>query len=158
MAFQILLNVFLAFLWMFIKVSTDSATFVSGYIFGFVILYGFRRFFQSTFYLFRIFAVLRLIYIFTIELLLSNISVLKVILKPKLDIRPGIFAYPTVLKKDWEITILANLITLTPGTLVIDVSPDNKILYVHAMDIDDADDAIKSIKDTFEKAIMEVSR
>lgn len=158
MAFQILLNIFLALLWMFIKVSTDTATFISGYFFGLVILFGFRRFFESRFYLFRIFAVIRLIYIFTIELLLSNIAVLKVILKPKLDIRPGIFAYPTVLEKDWEITILANLITLTPGTLVIDVSPDNKILYVHAMDIDDAAESIKSIKDTFEKAIMEVSR
>jgi multicomponent Na+:H+ antiporter subunit E len=81
-----------------------------------------------------------------------------VILKPKLDIKPGIFAYPTELKQDWEITVLANLITLTPGTLVVDVSPDNKILYVHAMDIDDAEDSIKGIRDTFEKSIMEVSR
>lgn len=72
--------------------------------------------------------------------------------------KPGIFALRTELQTDWEITILANLITLTPGTLVIDVSPDNKTLYIHAMDIDDVDDAINSIKNTFEKAIMEVSR
>lgn len=158
MAFQILLNVFLAWVWMFLKVSYDSVTFLVGYFFGLLIIFVFRRFFQSRFYLYRILAVLRLLLIFIKELILSNIAVLRVILKPKLDIRPGIFALSTELKKDWEITILANLITLTPGTLVLDISPDNKILYIHAMDIEDAEEAIESIKNTFEKAIMEVSR
>lgn len=80
------------------------------------------------------------------------------VLRPKLDIRPGIFAMETKLTSDWEITLLANLITLTPGTLVVDVSPDNKTLYVHAVDIEDAEEAIEDIRGSFEKAIMEVSR
>lgn len=158
MAFQILLNFVLAFVWMFLKTSYTPAAFFVGYFFGLLIIYIFRRFFTTRFYLLRVVAVVNLIYIFMLELFLSNLAVLKVILRPKLDIKPGIFAYPTELKKGWEITTLANLITLTPGTLVVDVSPDNKILYVHAMDISDADEAIKGIKDTFEKAIMEVSR
>ncbi|MBA4536032.1 Na+/H+ antiporter subunit E [Bacillus aquiflavi] len=158
MAFQILLNIFLAFIWMFLKAAYDPMTFFVGYFFGLLILFTFRRFFNSRFYLFRIVAVIKLFFIFIRELILSNIAVLKVILKPKLDMKPGIFAMPTELKKDWEITILANLITLTPGTLVIDISPDNKTLYIHAMDIEDAEDAINSIKNSFEKAIMEVSR
>jgi multicomponent Na+:H+ antiporter subunit E len=157
-AFQILLNFILAFVWMFLKTSYSPASFFVGYFFGLLIIYLFRRFFTSRFYLLRVVAVLNLIYIFTRELILSNISVLKVILRPKLDIKPGIFAYPTELKQDWEITMLANLITLTPGTLVVDISEDNKILYVHAMDIDDADESVLGIKNTFEKAIMEVSR
>ena len=158
MAFQILLNFILAFVWMFLKTSYSPASFFVGYFFGLLIIYIFRRFFTSRFYLLRVVAVLNLIYIFTLELILSNIAVLKAVLRPKLNIKPGIFAFPTELKEDWEITTLANLITLTPGTLVVDVSPDNKILYVHAMDISDADEAIQSIKNTFEKAIMEVSR
>jgi multicomponent Na+:H+ antiporter subunit E len=158
MAFQILLNVFLAWIWMFLKVSYDSVTFFVGYFFGLVIIFTFRRFFNSRFYLYRVIAVFRLFFIFIRELIMSNIAVLKVILKPKLDMKPGIFALKTELQSDWEITILANLITLTPGTLVIDISPDNQTLYIHAMDIDDVDDAINSIKNTFEKAIMEVSR
>lgn len=157
MAFQILLNVFLAFMWMFIKVSYDLSSFIKGYFFGLIILFVFRRFFNSRFYLWRVYAVVKLTLIFLKELVLSNIAVLKVVLKPKLDMRPGIFAYETVLTQDWEITVLSSLITLTPGTLVIDVSDDNKTLYIHAMDIDDVDEAIKSIKDSFEKAILEVS-
>lgn len=157
MAFQILLNVFLAFMWMFIKVSYDLSSFIKGYIFGLIILFVFRRFFTSRFYLSRVYAAIKLTLIFLKELVLSNIAVLKVILKPKLDMRPGIFAFETVLTKDWEITVLSSLITLTPGTLVIDVSDDNKTLYIHAMDISDVDDAVKSIKESFEKAILEVS-
>ncbi|CAH0344618.1 Na+/H+ antiporter subunit E [Bacillus sp. CECT 9360] len=158
MAFQILLNVFLAFIWMFLKNEYSGNTFLIGYFFGLLIILGIRRFFGSRFYLLRVFAVVKLILIFTRELILSNISVLKVILRPKLDIRPGIFALETELEKDWEITILANLITLTPGTLVVDVSPDNKTLYIHAMDIADKEEAIQDIKGSFEKAIMEVSK
>ena len=71
---------------------------------------------------------------------------------------PGIFALETELEKDWEITILSNLITLTPGTCVLEVSDDNKTLYIHAMDIDDVEQAKLDIKNTFEKAIKEVSR
>ncbi|WP_141433851.1 Na+/H+ antiporter subunit E [Bacillus sp. 03113] len=158
MAFQILLNFALALTWMFLKVSYDPVTFFVGYFFGLLIIYIFRRFFPSRFYLLRIIAVINLLFIFIRELILSNFAVLKVILKPKLDMKPGIFALQTKLTNDWEITILANLITLTPGTLVVDVSPDNKILYIHAMNIDDITDSIDSIKNTFEKAIMEVSR
>ncbi|WP_163098831.1 Na+/H+ antiporter subunit E [Peribacillus alkalitolerans] len=158
MAFQILLNFFLAFIWMFLKTNYETKTFIVGYLLGLLIIYGMRRFFGSRFYLYRVWAVIILILIFIKELILSNFSVLKVILKPKLDIKPGIFALPTVLTQDWEITILANLITLTPGTLVVDVSYDNKILYIHAMDIQDVQDSIQSIKTSFEKAILEVSR
>lgn len=158
MAFQIVLNVFLAFMWMFIKVSFDFSSFIKGYFFGLIIIFVFRRFFKSRFYLGNIYAAIKLTLIFLRELILSNIAVIKVVLKPKLDMRPGIFAYETVLTKDWEITILSSLITLTPGTLVVEVSDDNKILYIHAMDIDDVDEAKNSIRNSFEKAIMEVSR
>lgn len=146
MAFQILLNMFLGFMWMFLTTTYDGVAFLKGYLFGLLIIFVFRRFFNSRFYLQRVIAVLNLLYIFIRELILANIAVLKVVLKPKLDMKPGIFAFPTVLEKDWEITVLANLITLTPGTLTISVSDDNKTLYVHAMDMGEVQDEIDSIK------------
>ena len=158
MAFQILLNLALAFLWMFIKVSYDPVSFIRGYLFGLLIIFVLRRFFNSRFYLYRVWSMISLVLLFFKELVLSNWSVVKLVIRPKLNIRPGIFAYETNLTEDWQITILSNLITLTPGTLVLDVSDDNKILYIHTIDIDDVDDAVSSIKDSFEKAIMEVSQ
>ncbi|MCM3570133.1 Na+/H+ antiporter subunit E [Neobacillus mesonae] len=158
MAFQILLNIVLAYLWMFIKVSFDPVSFVKGYLFGLVVIFVLRRFFRSRFYLFRIWSFIKLTLIFLKELLLSNIAIVKIVLKPKLTMHPGIFALQTNLTKDWQITLLSSLITLTPGTLVIDISEDNRTLFVHAMDIGEVQDEISGIKNTFEKAILEVSR
>ncbi|MBN6889046.1 multicomponent Na+:H+ antiporter subunit E [Cytobacillus horneckiae] len=158
MAKQVLLNVFLGFMWMFLTTTYEPVAFVKGYIFGLLIIFVFRKFFDSRFYLYRVFSFIKLALIFIKELIMANIAVVKVVLKPKMDMTPGIFAYPTSLEKDWEITTLANLITLTPGTMVIDISEDKKILFVHAIDIKDAKAEIDGIKESFEKAIMEVSR
>jgi multicomponent Na+:H+ antiporter subunit E len=102
--------------------------------------------------------VIKLFFIFCSELIKANIAVIKVVLSPKLSMQPAIFALETELEKDWEITLLSNLITLTPGTLVLEVSEDNKTLYIHAMDIDDVEQAKLDIRNSFEKAIKEVSR
>lgn len=158
MAFQILLNVFIAFTWMFLSNSFSPRTFLIGYIIGLVMLFMLRRFFTTRFYMGRVWAVIKLLLIFIKELIISNIAVLRVILKPKLNIRPAIFELPTDLKTDWEITLLSMLITLTPGTVVINVSEDMSKLYVHTLDMDDVDEAVSSIRNSFEKAIKEVSR
>lgn len=158
MAFQILLNFFLAALWMFFESSVTLSTFIVGYLLGLLIIFVMRRFFNTRFYLYRVFAVIWLTILFLKELVLSNLAVLRIVLKPKLDIKPGIFAFETELESEWEVTLLSSLITLTPGTLVVDVSDDNKVLYIHSMDIEDVDEAAESIKLSFEKAISEVSR
>ncbi|MCY8104916.1 MULTISPECIES: Na+/H+ antiporter subunit E [Bacillus] len=158
MAFQILLNVFLAFCWMFLSNDGSAAGFITGFILGMISLFFFRRFLAHPFYLWKMFSIIKLFLIFIRELYLANVSVLKTVLSPKLDIKPGIFAFKTELTTDWEITLLSLLITLTPGTLVMDISDDRTILYIHAMDIEDAEKAIFDIRESFEKAIQEVSR
>lgn len=158
MFFQLLINFAITFVWMFLYSSWDLQTFIVGYLVGIILLYLMRRFFNEPLYVNKLYRFFILSLILLRELILSNIAVIKLVLQPKLSIRPGIFAMETELKSDWEITLLANLITLTPGTLVIDVSNDQKMLYIHAIDIDNIEEEIASIKDTFEKAIMEVSR
>ncbi len=158
MAFQLLLNFFIALVWMFMSTSFTASTFIIGFLIGLLLLIMTRRFFPDRLYIWRLWAALKLTILFFKELTLSNISVLKVVLRPKMDIQPMIFALPTDLEHDWEITLLSSLITLTPGTIVLNVSDDQKTLYIHAIDVDDVDDAIDSIKNSFEKAIKEVSR
>lgn len=158
MAFQLLLNFFIAFVWMFMSTSLTASTFIIGYLIGLILIIMMRRFFKDRLYIWRLWATVKLTLLFFKELLLSNISVLRVVLRPKLDIQPMIFALPTDFKHDWEITLLSSLITLTPGTIVLNVSDDQRTLYIHAIDVDDVDEAIDSIKNSFEKAIKEVSR
>lgn len=98
-----------------------------------------------------------LLIVFVRELILSALRVARLVLQPKLTLRPGIVAYPLDVKTDREITALANLITMTPGTLSLDVSEDCSTLYVHALMIegDNGAETIREIKDTLE---MQVAR
>lgn len=156
MAFQMLLNFLIALIWMFLNSSFSAQTFITGYLIGILIIFITRRYFKDDFYLERVWAIIKLIYIFLRELILSNISVFRIVVRPKLDIKPNIFAFHTELKRDWEITLLSCLITLTPGTLVVHVSDDQRTLYIHAINTEDVKDEIESIKASFEKAIKEV--
>ena len=90
------------------------------------------------------------------ELLLSNAAVARSILRPVSSLSPGIVAVPLDLTSDAGITVLANLITLTPGTLSLDVSSDRRTLYVHALDVADPDAFRREVKEGFERRVKEV--
>lgn len=158
MAIQILLNLMLAFIWMFLQNDWTLGGMIVGYVLGLLIVGAFRRFFSRPFYMRKTWAMLRLFLLFNKELVLSSFTVAMQTVSPKLSFRPGIFAYTTELETDLEVTLLACLISLTPGTLTLEVSQDNKYLYIHAMDIKDVDEHIQQIRNTFETAIMEVRR
>lgn len=158
MAFQIVVNFFISLMWMFLSESYSFQTFLVGYIIGALLLFLLNRFFPGRFYLYPIYKSIVLVAIFTRELILSNISIVKMVYSPNLDFEPGIFELPIEVDKNWEITLLANLITLTPGTLTVAISDDRSRFFIHAMDIEDKEEAIHEIKNTFEKAIMEVTR
>ena len=94
--------------------------------------------------------------LFLKELFLSAIRVAVLVVRPDIgSVRPAIIAFPLTARTDAEITLLANLITLTPGTLSVDVSEDRKHLYIHAIDVADRDALIRSIREGFEKKVME---
>ncbi|MFC6334409.1 Na+/H+ antiporter subunit E [Paenibacillus septentrionalis] len=158
MAIQILLNLMLAFIWMFLQNDWTLSGLIVGYVLGLLIIGAFRRFFSRPFYMKKIWAIIRLLLLFIKELFLSSFSVAWQTISPKLNFRPGIFAYETELEKDWEVTLLACLISLTPGTLTLEVSQDKRSLYIHAMDIKEVEEHIKQIRNTFETAILEVKR
>lgn len=158
MGFQIVLNFIIAFVWMFLNSDWSAQRFFIGYLIGAILIGLLNRFWEQDFYLRKLWAIIALLLLFLKELILSSFTVIGQVIKPKLDIRPGIFAYETELTSDWEITVLSCLICLTPGTLTMEVSSDHRTLYIHAMDIKDKDEVVQQIKDTFEKAILEVTR
>jgi multicomponent Na+:H+ antiporter subunit E len=95
--------------------------------------------------------------LFLYELILSAVRVGLLVLRSDVRARltPGIVAFPLTLKRPAEITLLANLITLTPGTLSLDISEDGRLLYVHAIDIKDRDALITEVANGFERKIVE---
>jgi multicomponent Na+:H+ antiporter subunit E len=92
------------------------------------------------------------------ELVVANLKVAVTVLFPKGRLRPAIVAFPLRLDRDAEIALLANLITLTPGSLSLDVSPDRRTLYVHAMATKSTDDLRREIREGFERRILEAFR
>lgn len=105
----------------------------------------------------RLRRVVSLTLLFVYELFISAIRVAVLVMRPDMHARlkPGIVAFPLTVETDAQITLLANLITLTPGTLSVDVSDDRKVLYVHAVTVDDREALIADIAGGFEKKIME---
>lgn len=158
MAFQIVVNLLMAVIWTFLQNSYTVTDFIFGYLIGILVLFILRRFLVFDFYLYRIWAVIKLIMLFIIELIKANIDVVKVVLSPKLDNQPGIVAVTTKLESEVEITLLAALISLTPGTISMDFSEDNRTIYIHSIDVPDKEEMISDIHDTFERAIMEVTK
>lgn len=106
----------------------------------------------------KVWAIVKLLVLFNKELLVSGIAVLIEVIRPRIKVRPGIIRLDTELKTDFEITLLACLICLTPGTLTLDVSRDGSTLFIHAMNINESEDLAAQIKNSFEKAILEVTR
>lgn len=94
------------------------------------------------------------------QLVSASLLVAYDVVTPKAHIKPGIVAFPLQAKTDLEITLLANLITLTPGSLSIDVSKDRKILYVHDIYIkdNDLDKKKEEIRNGFENRILRITR
>ncbi|TDM48179.1 Na+/H+ antiporter subunit E [Macrococcoides goetzii] len=156
MAIQMIIHTGLVILWCILTGSVSFGNMLLGYLFGIIGIYIMRPFLPGGFYLIPFLKVLRLIVIFIIELFKANISVLKIVIAPKIDIQPAFFMYPTDLRKDWEISLLSLLITLTPGTVVVAVSDDKSKLYIHAIDFSDLDSEIDGIKHSFEDAIKEI--
>ena len=106
----------------------------------------------------RIRSVTTLALLFFYELGASAVRVAIVVLTPDIKsvLRPAIIAFPLTIKSDAEITLLANLITLTPGTLSVDVSEDRSLLYVHTLTLSTREALIADIAGGFEAKVREV--
>ena len=167
-----LANILLALAWMALTGQFIPINFVVGFGLGYVILWLVHRTASSSIYatqasqeshvhdslkyFIKAPQVIRFIFYFIWELIKANLQVAYEIITPNYSMRPGVIAIPLDIKTDAEITLLANLITLTPGTLSLDVSDDQQTLYIHAMYVDDLETFRRSIKDGFEKRVQEI--
>lgn len=125
-----------------------------------ITLYFVRDRMNGTGFWVRSIRVLALIWLFIKELTLSAVRVSVLVLRPDMNeqLDPAIIEFPLHLHTDAEITLLANLITLTPGTLSVDVSEDKTILYVHALRVTDRQALIDEIHNGFERAVRRALR
>ncbi|GGB50623.1 Na+/H+ antiporter subunit E [Roseibium aquae] len=153
-----LINLLLALAWGAVSGSFAALNLVFGFLLGSIALFLIREQVGTSRYFNRVGQVISLAALFVYELFLSAWRVAKIVLRPKIVLEPGIIAYPLTVDRDFEITMLANLITLTPGTLSVEVSDDRKTLFIHCIDVPDPQETIDDIKNGFERKILEAFR
>lgn len=154
----LLLVVILAILWAGATGSFSGLNLLFGGLVGAVAVFILRASLAERSALRRLRRIVSLSWLFLRELIMSAVRVAYVVIQPDLSkvVRPAMVEVPLKVKSDAEITILANLITLTPGTLSVDVSEDKSVLYVHALSIDTPEALIADIANGFEKKVQEV--
>lgn len=151
-------NLLLAIVWAAVTGSASFLNLVFGFVLAALALAIVRQSYGGVLYLGRARRIIVLLLLFLRELAKSAWAVAITVMSPRMDVKPGIFAFPLTVDRDFEIALLANLITLTPGTLSVDVSDDRKTLYVHALDCSDPEATKRDIADGFERRIMEAFR
>ena len=153
-----LLNIFLALGFSAVLGQLNFSGFIAGFVVGYLALWLSKPLYGNTRYFERLPKVLGLITFFGKELLISNVKVLWDVITPQHISRPGIIAIPLDARTDAEIMLVANLISLTPGTLSLDLSENRRLLYVHVMFLDDIDQMRRQIKQGLERRVLEVMR
>lgn len=155
---RFLSNILLTFIWVALTGNFTFSNYVFGFIVSFLILRLVTRGKKDAKYFRLLPKIIAFIFFFIKELVKANIEVAYEVMTPGYGMRAGIVKVPLTAKTDLEISFLANLISLTPGTLSLDVSDDKKVLYVHSMYIKDRENFIAGIKNGFERRLLEILR
>lgn len=148
---NLLLNLVLALIWMFVTGAFTLGSFLIGFAIGYAVLRVAKPLLGEAGYDARLWYQVLLFGFFVKELFVSSIRVAIEVLTPGYDMKAGIIAVPLHIRSDLGITLFANLISLTPGTLSLDVSEDGKMLYIHNMYIDQSvERSVNDLKDSLE--------
>jgi len=155
---MLLWNIALAFAWAAVTGHFEFSNVVIGMVLGYVVLFVAQPVMGPSNYSKRLHRTVRFVVFYVWELVLANLRVASDVLSREPRIRPGVLAIPLEANTDIEITLLANLLTLTPGSVSLDVSADRRFLYLHAMYIDDLEGYRASVKADVERRVLEVLR
>jgi multicomponent Na+:H+ antiporter subunit E len=153
-----LFNIGLALVWAALTGVFSPANLLVGFGLGYFTLFLARRVLGPSAYFVKVQQVLSFVVFFLWELLVANLRVAADVLTPQAHMRPRIIAVPLDARTHAEITFLANLISLTPGTLSLDVSTDRRVLFIHAMYAADPEAVKREIKEGLERRVLALMR
>lgn len=159
---RLILFIFGFLVWLGLSSPPDAQHIVIGIIVAAFVAYMTGDMFVSRPHVFRhpsrYFWFLYYVPVFLWECFKANIDVAYRVIHPFVPIRPGIVKVKTKLKNDTALTFLANSITLTPGTLSVDIDKEDGFVYVHWIDVGatDIEKATKIIVTKFEKIIERI--
>ena len=149
-------NILLAVVWTALLGDLTLVNLATGFVLGYVVLWLLQPLVGGrSRYTLRVWYWLKLIVMFHYELVVSSLVVVWDVVTPRHHARPAIIDVPLDVKTDAGILLVTNLISLTPGTLSLDVSEDRKTLKVHAMFADDPDAVRRQLKTGMERWVID---
>lgn len=151
-------NIILALVWVVVTGTFTFTNLVFGFALAAVTLFLIREQIGTGGYIRRGGKILSLFVFLVWEIGASAIKVAGAVFRPTQDLKPGVFTYRLMVDRDFEIACLANLIGLTPGSLVFDISEDRTTLYIHAFDCSNPDRERRRIAEGFERKLLEALR
>ncbi|MAY74297.1 MAG: Na+/H+ antiporter subunit E [Phycisphaerae bacterium] len=153
-------NIIIAVVWTLVLGPFTPGNLLVGFILGFVLIWlAGGEVARRSGYVRRTRAAIALIIFTLVELVKANVRVAYYTISSISKRTPAVLTVPIEPDlTDTEITLLSNLITMTPGTLTMDVADDRSCIFVHFMHVDDAESEIEAIKTGFERKILEVTR
>ncbi len=157
MSFYIIVNLLLTLAWAAFLGSFTLPNLLVGFALGYIVLFLSRRALPQSKYFEKFPKAIGFVLFFIWELLVASIRVAIDVLTPRLYMRPRVLAYQMEARTETEIALLSNLITLTPGSLSLDVSADRSILYIHAVYAKDEELAVNGLR-RLEKRLLDLLR
>jgi multicomponent Na+:H+ antiporter subunit E len=154
----LLLNIILALAWAALSGDFSPRTLLVGFSIGFMLILFSQQIMSGPNYVRKVVRIIDLFVYVLLELVASNLRVAMDVLRPVRALRPGIIAVPLDAQSDLEITVLLNLVMLTPGTLALDVSADRRELFLHTMNAEQPEQVRAQIKQGFERRVLKVLR
>ncbi len=151
-----ILTPILTIIWLLLVNSIAPGQIILGLLLGWAIPMLTIRFWPETIKIYKPFTLIRYISILLFDIVVANLIVARLILGNPDRLNPVFVVIPLDLKSELAISLLANSITLTPGTLSAQLSPDRKQLLVHALNETDTDALVSTIKQRYEAPLKEV--
>jgi multicomponent K+:H+ antiporter subunit E len=151
-----LLSLLLLLLWLLLSNSAAPGHLLLGALLGLAIPIFTQRFWPNPLILARPRLVFPFVGRVLWDILVANFSVARVVLGPRQGIRPAFVRVPVDIEGDFPLTLLASVISLTPGTVSADIDAERRQLLVHALSVDDTEALVHQIKTRYEAPIKEI--
>ena len=154
-----LLSLLLLVCWLWLNNTLEPGHVLLGAVLGVAIPYATRRFWPEPLVVRRPLRVVEYAAVVLYDVVVANLQVAAIILGPLSRVRPAFVRVPLDLRTDFAVTVLASTVTLTPGTVSVEVEDDGtgrRWLVVHALRCLDADDMVRTIKERYEQRLKEI--
>ena len=99
---------------------------------------------------------IRLFFRYIADFTMANLTIARQVLSPRLDLHPEIVEMKTKVKSPLEVLALSNMVTFTPGTLILEIDPEKETLLMHVLD--DAEEQAESVHEHLEEPLLEITR